>query len=327
MTARPGPSPSVSILELDSFRPDLMEETVSGAALEHVQLARGRFRATLLSAFFDETRVDLGAYNLPVLAAGPMPADRVTLGFVLEARGVGLLNGTEIRHPVPVVLGEHAELHFSLAAGTRWIAFQVGRDALENLHVFPLSSGMWIPHSADAGTERLRRAIYRGIQTLAEIGHGNPEVSDANALATCLQEELLGLFCGILEPAIPSPPKRVQLRLVRIATDYLDAHSAEPIRIRTLCDITGASWKTLERAFVAVSGVTPKRYLTLRRLTRARQRLLAASPYEGSVRTIAKECGIFHEGRFSRAYRDHFNELPSATLASRAGPALRIRQY
>jgi hypothetical protein len=53
-------SPSIVSFQLDSFRPELMTETVSGSMLEHTQLAKGRFLATLLSVDLGESRLDRG---------------------------------------------------------------------------------------------------------------------------------------------------------------------------------------------------------------------------------------------------------------------------
>lgn len=49
-------------------------------------------------------------------------------------------------------------------------------------------------------------------------------------------------------------------------------------------------------------------------MERARRDLLAADPQTGSVTEIAARWGFFHLGRFSRAYRSAYQELPSRTL-------------
>jgi transcriptional regulator GlxA family with amidase domain len=54
--------------------------------------------------------------------------------------------------------------------------------------------------------------------------------------------------------------------------------------------------------------------LTRLRLHRVRQALLAAPPASTTVTTEALNWGFWHFGDFSRAYRDCFGELPSATL-------------
>ena len=114
--------PSNGRLHPDSFLPEMMDGTVTGASLDHVQLSKGRFRADLLRAAFGESRLDWGEYNLPVPANGAMPDDAVTLGFILAADAIGNFNGFSMRAATPVLLTENAELHYRLAPGTQWAA-------------------------------------------------------------------------------------------------------------------------------------------------------------------------------------------------------------
>jgi transcriptional regulator GlxA family with amidase domain len=49
-------------------------------------------------------------------------------------------------------------------------------------------------------------------------------------------------------------------------------------------------------------------------LHQARRALLAATQGSTTVSTVALDCGFWHFGDFSRAYRECFGELPSDTL-------------
>ena len=65
-----------------------------------------------------------------------MPCDAITLGFILSADDTGNFHGRDIRDTVPLLLTENTELHYRLAPGTHWVAFQIGRAALENTGIF-----------------------------------------------------------------------------------------------------------------------------------------------------------------------------------------------
>jgi len=108
-------------------------------------------------------------------------------------------------------------------------------------------------------------------------------------------------------------------RIVRRAEDYLEGLSEATVRIDDLCRAACTSLSTLERVFRDVFGVTPRRYLALRRLAGVRNDLLNGDP-EDSVTEIASRWGFFHLGRFAQEYGQLFHERPSETR-SRAGRA------
>jgi len=111
------------------------------------------------------------------------------------------------------------------------------------------------------------------------------------------------------------PVARRHRLLVRNAQEYIDANIAEAVRIQHLCVMLGTSYKTLERAFVSVLGVTPRQYLSVARLSRARRLLLAGKRESTRIADVALSCGYDQFGRFSADYRKLFGETPSRTLS------------
>jgi AraC-like DNA-binding protein len=103
-------------------------------------------------------------------------------------------------------------------------------------------------------------------------------------------------------------------RIVRVAEDYAMAHIDDQFYLTDLCKAADVSERTLEYAFKAVMGMTPMTYLTRLRLHRVRQRLLAAPRDSTTVTAEALNCGFWHLGEFSRAYKNCFGEFPSETL-------------
>jgi len=76
----------------------------------------------------------------------------------------------------------------------------------------------------------------------------------------------------------------------------------------------GVRQKSSEYLIKDYYGVTPQRYLTLRRLHAVRERLLRFDPEEQTIAEIAASHGFKHAGRFSQSYLKVFGELPSETL-------------
>lgn len=310
----PGNSPTVTTLVIDSFAPGMMDESVTGAALDHFQLAEGRFEGRLSHAELTEARLDWGSYNLPVLATGAMPGDAVTLGVTQTPRGEGIFSGAAVRGTVPVLMTEGTELDYRVAGGSRWMAFQIERDKLERAGIaLPPRSVSVIDAGGDG--ERLNRLIDSVVTRLRAIEESDDRILDRDAFGVVTQDALFAAFCNLFDAADSRRPvgRHCTLRLVRRVTRYLDEHYAEPVLVEAMCAIAGTSWKTLERAFRHVYGLTPKGYLTHLRLSRARRLLLNRQRSGDSVARIAGACGFTHLGRFAASYRALYGERPSET--------------
>ena len=89
--------------------------------------------------------------------------------------------------------------------------------------------------------------------------------------------------------------------------------SEGPVRIDLIAQRIGIPNRTLRYIFAKHYGTSPRRYLIHRRMESARSALLKAQPSE-NVTTIAMEHGFYELGRFSAHYRQHYGEVPSATL-------------
>jgi transcriptional regulator GlxA family with amidase domain len=116
-------------------------------------------------------------------------------------------------------------------------------------------------------------------------------------------------------------PGRYQ-RIVDRALQVTRRRTEEPIRIANICRAAGVSARTLLRAFRAVHGATPYRYLCSLRLLEARRMLSSATGTPPTVTEVATRFGFVELGRFSVAYRSAFGECPSDTLrrSSRCKP-------
>lgn len=104
---------------------------------------------------------------------------------------------------------------------------------------------------------------------------------------------------------------------VRRVEEYLEAHAQTQPSLAELCAIAGVSERTLEYAFREQIGVTPGRYLRLRRLNAVRRELRDAEPLSLRVTEVAMRFGFWELGRFASEYRALFGERPSETIASR----------
>jgi AraC-like DNA-binding protein len=87
-----------------------------------------------------------------------------------------------------------------------------------------------------------------------------------------------------------------------------------PLYMPQLCATVGASYTRLHDCCQEYLGMSPKRYLWLRRMHLVRQVLRSADADKTTVTEIATDYGFWELGRFAVAYRSLFGEAPSAAL-------------
>jgi AraC-like DNA-binding protein len=105
--------------------------------------------------------------------------------------------------------------------------------------------------------------------------------------------------------------------IVKRAIDLMHAHPETPWGTAELARATGASARTLQRAFERSGQPSPMLYLRRLRLQRVHAELAANSPDSATVTMVAGRWGFVHLGRFASQYRQLFGETPSETLRAR----------
>ena len=152
--------------------------------------------------------------------------------------------------------------------------------------------------------------IYREMRN-GGIGPRHPR--QVNELEFDLARRILEALAGPSDFVHPKMTGRRQ-RVLRCALDYLEANPKSPVTVSELARVAGAGVRTLEYVFKDYFGVTPKAYLTARRLVGARRELLRSDAVSTRVQDAANNWGFWHLGQFSKDYRRFFGELPSRTL-------------
>jgi AraC-like DNA-binding protein len=112
-------------------------------------------------------------------------------------------------------------------------------------------------------------------------------------------------------PKISRPPVK-PLHAVR---DYLDANRFDQVSSAELEDVAGFDRFTIARQFRSQFGTSPHRYLLMRRLASARERISLGQP----LADIAADTGFADQAHFSRHFKKAFGMTPGrwAALAAR----------
>lgn len=118
----------------------------------------------------------------------------------------------------------------------------------------------------------------------------------------------------------PEPGRLETLAAVRRARDFIDRHYAQPVGLDEIAAAAGYSRYHLVRAFAAAYGETPGRYLSRRRVERARELLRSVNL---SVTEVCHLVGFSSLGSFSARFAELCGVPPSRYQreAHRTGPA------
>lgn len=106
--------------------------------------------------------------------------------------------------------------------------------------------------------------------------------------------------------------KRNHYEAAAMARDYIEANLYRGFSLEDLERATGHCRWQLSRDFRALFGTSPYRYLTLRRLDRARRMMREG----GAIAQIAQDCGFSDQSHFGRAFKQAHGMTPKAWIRS-----------
>ena len=134
------------------------------------------------------------------------------------------------------------------------------------------------------------------------------------ALDSLIVDLAQGLIGGERGGARAVISRRVDVRAVERARQFLDAERTRVVRSTELESITGLTRYDLCRQFRILFGTSPHRYLLMRRLEFARDRIHRERP----LVEVACDAGFADQAHFTRAFRSAFGLTPARYRALRA---------
>jgi AraC-like DNA-binding protein len=145
-----------------------------------------------------------------------------------------------------------------------------------------------------------------------------PEVIAQAGAARGLEQALIEAMVACLDDG-EIHEDRASLRqhaaIMRRFYDTVERHFDQPLYIPELCAEIGVSERTLRVCCQEQLGMSPKRYLLVRRMHLTRRALRASTSAGTTVTEVATRYGFWQFGRFAGEYKALFGESPSAMLA------------
>jgi AraC-like DNA-binding protein len=298
----------------DDFRANLRE-----AGIELFLTVCGDFKARLTHAELPHLHLLYIREERPRVAYVSLVPERIFVTFAARSGPPLLWGGVELR-PGDIVFhsqGEH--MHQRTSGACHWATISQTPEhlaacavALTGRELVPPSAGqvLRLSPSAVASLRQLHAEARRLVEKKPEL-IAHPEVARAleqdliYALVTCLS---IGAHCQ------RGAPGRRRADIMREFEEVLAAHPEHPPQLPELCSAIGVPERTLRVCCAEFLGMSPIRYLRLRRLARVRAALSHADPATATVSDIARRHGFLQLGRFATQYRAAFGEVPSDTL-------------
>jgi AraC-like DNA-binding protein len=295
------------------------EAATRTASSKFLVTAKGRFRVALTQIDLDRLGMLYGHEDLPRLSYFEQSRELASVMFLAEKQPKAQCNGLDIGPGEILVVPAGASYHARILAPCRWRVMSLPlHDLSAAIHAvfghhqnIPSAANVVRPDSSNfARLTRLHDETRRLALTAPEI-FAHPVVSRTleqalvHAMITCLAAH---------SPTNADKRWRHHSAIIRRFEDLLAANSDRPMHLPEICAAVGACERTLRACCEEHLGMSPTRYLWLRRMHLVQRALLLCDPASTTVTQTATGYGFWELGRFAVSYRQLFGESPSATL-------------
>src|ERR1700760_323003 len=305
------------------------ERSVLNSEIKLLLTAPGDYQGQLTRIGLHQLFMQRGRESLPHVTSVALDPSRRPIFFLDHAEHEPFFHsGKEVERDHIVFCAPGAEFHHRTTAASTWAAMSLEPDDLA-------AAGRAIAGDdlvAPAVTRTIRapshliarlRALHGSAGRLAEYAPdtlANPEVAKA------LEQELVRTMVRCLTEGASVASDRHNYRRLTVMQRFertLNETGNSPRYLAEICTAIGVPERTLRAHCMEHLGMTPHRYLWLRRMHQARRGLALGDATRTTVTVIATDHGFWELGRFAGEYSRIFGELPSATLRRAPDPPAR----
>jgi AraC-like DNA-binding protein len=297
--------------------PDEHAAAIRGATAAILVTKRGEYRAELTSAVLHQLWIQANRTVLPHVARCSLARDRSIVLFPGDARPVHH-TGMELSPGEMMFNSLGSEHYHRMEADSHWRAMSLGPADLAAAG--QVLAGVDL--SAPLSNRRVRppphlmSRLSRLHDATTQLAATVPDLLAHPEVARALEQELV---CAMVRCLVADPATEVERNLARRPSvmrrleRFLEQNENQALYIPEICAAINVTDRTLRSHCAEHLGMSPHRYLWLRRMNLARRALAASAPPR-TVTDIATEFGFYELGRFAVAYRQLFGELPSVSL-------------
>ena len=303
--------------------PDDYRAGIGGANVRLVLTGRGDFKARLTWLRLRHLHVLRGRENLPRIAYVALPPGRAFVWFPIGPDARPIWNGMELKCG-DILLHSRAERgHHRTRGASQWGLMSLPSrqlamygKAVTGRDLIPPSVGRILRPPPNAAAQ-LRRLLAKACR----VAETHPEIITHPQTARALEQEFIHALIDCLmgdDVYGNLATRRNHAAIMLRFEEALAASDARQPSAPELSAAIGVPERTLRLCCAECLGLSPSRYIRLRRLNMVRLALRRADPTIASVAEIAQRYQFSELGRFAVVYRMTFGETPSATLRSAA---------
>jgi AraC-like DNA-binding protein len=300
--------------------PDRYFAGIRNLQIEGVITKRGAFRA-------ESTRIDLHRLwmyrfdeSLPRIMRITPSGRRLVILFATDRYQPKIqVSGIERSQDQITVIGSHGPYYLRSSAACGWGTMSLTPEDLVAVSEPFIGRPLTLP-SFPRWTSPPAPVVSRLLRLHEAAGHlatTAPDILAKPEVARAIEEALLEAMILCLTEGHSDNVRnlhRHRATVMRRLEEVLTSTSDRPLYMPQLCATVGASYTTLRDCCQEYLGMSPKRYLWLRRMHLVRRDLQSADAEKTTVTQIATDYGFWELGRFAGAYRSLFGEAPSAAL-------------
>jgi AraC-like DNA-binding protein len=306
------------------LEPDHYEASLRQAHIDVVIALVPKFKARLTWAELHDLQVLRCEEEFPRVAYVCLGPQLSFVTFPAHFGSLPVWGGTELRLGEIVLHGRGERLHQSTPGSFVWNVIAMDPVQLEHYgralsgkpFTVPSEGNILRPSSRDVA--RLRR-LHAQVCRLAET---KPRLLAHTEVARAIEQGLIQTLVACLTAASMRTDGAIKRRHARIMIRFeevLAEHLGEPLPTTELCELIGVTEGTLRSCCAEFLGMSPIRYVLLRRLSRAHVALRDANPDGANLSELVRGFGFAELARFEAAYRAAFNETPLTTLQRAPG--------
>jgi AraC-like DNA-binding protein len=298
---------------------DAYHAAISNAEVDGVVTARGDYRAELTLIVLHRLQMQRTDESLPRVVNIRAKGTRKGIFFATDQnQPTQQVRGTELAKG-EVIAGLDYTDHLRSPAACRWGAMTLTVEDLAAAGQAIVGREL----TASSLTYRLRpppAMLSRLLQlheAAGQLAKNAPDLLVKNEVARALEQALVHAMVACMSGGAPVASRSVarhHAMVIRRLEEALHANAETPLYMAELCATVGVSYPTLRACCQEHLGMSPKRYLWLRRMHLSRRALRRADSEKTTVTEIATNYGFWELGRFSVAYRSLFGESPSTPL-------------
>jgi AraC-like DNA-binding protein len=307
----------------DTFTdPDAYHAAISAyprSRSDGVITARGNFRADFARIPLDRVLLRHAEETLPRTAHLALDPRQFLIAFTTDPRQQIYVSGLELVPDAIVVFRAASEGYNRYASASRWSGIALSHEDVAAAGQTLIGRELIAPPNTQLikPSPPLFSKLLKLDKAVRHLAKAAPEILASAEVARALEEALTRVMIQCLSEGQGIEVGSVHWRhaaVMRRLENFLEANLDRTLHLTDLCAAAAASDRTLRILCQEHLGMSPTRYLWLRRMHLARRALRMADPTTTTVTEIATSYAFWELGRFAVAYRSLFGETPSATL-------------